>query len=192
MASAKSLFRYLHDLGTLPFDPTAKLIPPRRERLEPRVLSGGEYKRLQLSSTHDVRDAAVIELILQAGIRLSEAAALRTADIELPARVTREGPPSAVQVHGKGRKERTVNGELAGLQGPEGVAGGPADQQGRRAVLHQVSQAARPAGHPAPGAEAPARGGDHGHLGAQPRHYPMLAGSYWSTISSEAGIAAMS
>ena len=45
---------------------------------------------------------------MQTGIRLSEAAALTTADIELPARVSRDGPPGSMQVHGKRRKERTV------------------------------------------------------------------------------------
>lgn len=88
--------------------PCLEADPTGRERLQPRVLSEGEYKRLQLSCAHDIRDAAVIELILQTGIGLSEAAALTTAAIELPARVSRDGPPGSVQVHGKGRKERTV------------------------------------------------------------------------------------
>jgi site-specific recombinase XerD len=55
-----------------------------------------------------VRDAAVIELILQTGLRLAEVAALRTFDLELPARPSREHPPGAVHVQGKGRKQRTV------------------------------------------------------------------------------------
>jgi integrase len=72
------------------------------------VLSETEYRTLQLACGHDVRDAAVIELILQTGMRLSEVAALRVPDLEMPARVSRDGPAGAVHVHGKGRKERTV------------------------------------------------------------------------------------
>ncbi len=108
MASLKSFFGHLADAGTIAADPTQKLIPPARERTQPRVLTEGEYQRLQLSCAHDVRDGAVIELILQTGLRLSEVAALRLNDLEMPARITREGPPGAVHVQGKGRKQRTI------------------------------------------------------------------------------------
>jgi site-specific recombinase XerD len=77
-------------------------------RPETRFLTEGEYQRLQLACSRDVRDGAIIELILQAGPRLSEVAAARLRDLELPARVSREGPPGAIHIHGKCRKERTV------------------------------------------------------------------------------------
>ncbi len=108
VAALKSFFGHLFDVGLIPADPTQRLQPPAREHPQPRVLTEAEYQRLQLSCAHDVRDAAVIELILQTGLRLSEVAALRVSDLDLPARVKREGPPGAVHVQGKGRKERTV------------------------------------------------------------------------------------
>jgi len=108
VATLRSFFGYLHWAGIIDVDPTQRLIPPARERSQPRVLSETEYRTLQLACGHDVRDAAVIELILQTGMRLSEVAALRVPDLEMPARVSRDGPAGAVHVHGKGRKERTV------------------------------------------------------------------------------------
>ena len=108
VATLRSFFGYLHWAGLTPIDPTQRLIPPAREHAQPRVLSEAEYQRLQLACAHDVRDAAVIELILQTGMRLSEVASLRLSNMEMPARVTKEGPPGAVHIRGKGRKERTV------------------------------------------------------------------------------------
>lgn len=108
VASLRSFFSYLSDAGILRTDPSQKLIPPAREWHQPRVLSEAEYKRLQLACAHDVRDGAIIELILQTGLRLSEVAKLRLVDIELPARLGPDKPPGAVHVQGKGRKQRTV------------------------------------------------------------------------------------
>jgi site-specific recombinase XerD len=108
VAALRSFFGYLYQNELVTTDPTAKLIPPEREYFQPRVLTETEYQRLQLACAHDVRDAAVIELILQTGLRLSEVAGLKLADLELPARVNKEGPPGAVHVRGKGRKDRTV------------------------------------------------------------------------------------
>src|SRR5215207_8689445 len=87
--------------------PAEKLIPPERERLQPRVLSEAEYKRLLAAVHGEIRDEAIIELLLQTGIRLAELARLKVSDIELPAKVDREHT-GAVHIHGKGRKERTV------------------------------------------------------------------------------------
>lgn len=108
VSSLKSFFAYLSGRGIVAHDPTRKLIPPIREHAQPRVLTEPEFKRLQLSCAHDTRDSAVIELILQTGMRLSEVAAVRIPDLELPARPSRESPPGAIHVHGKGRKERTI------------------------------------------------------------------------------------
>jgi integrase len=78
-------------------------------------LSKAEYKRLLDAVRHETRDAALIELILQTGLRLSEVARLTLNDIELPAKIVRPDPArkdpgtwGRVLVHGKGRKQRTV------------------------------------------------------------------------------------
>jgi site-specific recombinase XerD len=72
VASIRSFFVFLHDQGLITADPAQKLIPPAREHYQPRVLSQREYQRLQLAVAHQTRDAALIELLLQTGIRLSE------------------------------------------------------------------------------------------------------------------------
>lgn len=110
VAALKSFFRFLVDEGLLTLDPAARLIPPVREWNQPRVLSDSEYKRLQLACAHEPRDAAIIEVLLQTGIRLSEVARMTPADAEVPTRITKE-PTGAgsLRIHGKGRKERTVS-----------------------------------------------------------------------------------
>lgn len=109
VASIRSLFGFLEDQGLVSQSPARKLAPPAREQRQPRVLTEAEYKRLQLAVAHSTRDAAIVELLLQTGLRLSELARLTVPDVELPAKVTRDkGNVGAVHVFGKGRKERTV------------------------------------------------------------------------------------
>lgn len=88
--TVKSFFRFLHDHGVVTDNVTLRLVAPRAGKREPRYLSEPEYKRLQLACRHHPRDAAIIELFLQTGMRLSELAGLTLDDIELPPRVTPE------------------------------------------------------------------------------------------------------
>lgn len=75
----------------------------------PRVLSEGEYKRLLLAVSHEPRDAAIIELLLQTGMRLSELAQLTLSAVTLPTKITKdEGSVGAVHIRGKGRRERII------------------------------------------------------------------------------------
>jgi site-specific recombinase XerD len=115
VAAIRSFFGFLQQHELIPASPAARLIPPERERHQPRVLSEREYKRLLEAVKYDARDAAVIELILQTGLRLSETARLTLADLELPARIVKPDPNrkepgtwGKVTVQGKGRKQRTV------------------------------------------------------------------------------------
>ena len=58
---------------------------------------------------HEPRDGAIIELLLQTGMRLSEIARLKLTDVELPARITKDPDGAgAVHVQSKGRRERTI------------------------------------------------------------------------------------
>lgn len=107
--TAKSFFRFLHDHGVTVDHLGARLIPPRSIRLEPRFLSEEEYRALLRACSHHPRDAALIELFLQTGLRLSEVARLRIADVELPGRVSAE-PDSVGFAHvvRKGGKQDTI------------------------------------------------------------------------------------
>lgn len=109
VASIKSFFSFLEEGGIVPINPARKLIPPERGYLQPRVLTEGEYKRLQLACAPDTRNAAMIEVLLQTGVRLSELARLTLQHMDLPAKITRdEGNVGSVHIFGKGRKERTI------------------------------------------------------------------------------------
>jgi integrase/recombinase XerC len=108
LSSIKSFFRFLLSHELLATDSSLKLIPPERERPQPRVLTEAEYKHLQLACGHQVRDAAIIEVLLQTGMRLSELANLKVTDVELPVKISKDGLPGSVHILGKGRKSRTL------------------------------------------------------------------------------------
>ena len=109
VSSIKSFFGFLKQYGYIANNVAERLTPPAREHKEPRVLSKREYQALLRACSHDTRNAAIIELLLQTGIRLSELARLALDDIELPKRISRDpANTGSVFVHGKGRKERTI------------------------------------------------------------------------------------
>src|SRR4051812_43058904 len=92
VAVVRSFFRFLESAGFRIGDPGADLVPPALPWRQPRYLTQGEYERLRYIAQHAPRDAAIIELLLQTGMRLSEVAQLRLSDIELPdRRRAREG-----------------------------------------------------------------------------------------------------
>ena len=76
VATIRSLFTFLVQQHILPESPAEELLPPEREREERRVLTEAEYKRLLSAVQHEVRDGAIIELLLQTGIRQSECAGI--------------------------------------------------------------------------------------------------------------------
>ncbi len=86
----KSFFQFLHTQGIIRDNIARRLIPPRANRPEPRFLSEAEYQRLLRTCCHHPRDAAIIEVFLQTGMRLSELARLTLDDIELPNRISRD------------------------------------------------------------------------------------------------------
>jgi site-specific recombinase XerD len=100
VATIRSLFRFLVQQGILPASPADEVLLPEREREERRVLTENEYKRLMSAVQHEVRDGAILELLLQTGIRQSECAAIALCDIQLPARVRRdEGNVGSLRVN---------------------------------------------------------------------------------------------
>lgn len=105
----KSFFSFLAQYGYVDKDVAKRLIPPRQGRKERRVLTEREYKTLLRAVSHDVRNAAIIELLLQTGIRLNELAKLTLDDVELPGRISRD-PDNVglLYIKGKGDKERTI------------------------------------------------------------------------------------
>lgn len=87
-----------------------RLIPPRRIQKEPRFLTRSEYRALMQACQLHPRDAAIIELILQTGIRRAEVVRLTLDDIlELPERPTPD-PDNVGMLHIQrgGDKEETI------------------------------------------------------------------------------------
>ena len=79
----KGFFRFLQEYAIISRDVAAELIPPPVERGEPRFLTEAEYTRLLNAAQDNVRDAAIIEIFLQTGIRLSELVGLSVRDVTL-------------------------------------------------------------------------------------------------------------
>ncbi len=108
VSSIRSFFLFLTKQKIIASDPTLDLTPPMREQTQPRVLSEGEYKRLREAAAYDPRDLAIIEVLLQTGMRLTELSRLTLKDVDLPqGRISKEDLGS-VTIQGKGRRTRTV------------------------------------------------------------------------------------
>lgn len=63
-------------------DPSLLVSHPKYELAPPRILTPTEYRALRDSSRNDARMFAIIELLLQTGIRIGELAALKLSDIQ--------------------------------------------------------------------------------------------------------------
>jgi integrase/recombinase XerD len=81
--SIKSFFRFLMDEGQLSANPAEDVSHPKYEQSPPRVLSKIEYRALRDASRGDDRMYAIIEILLQTGMRISELANLRMEDVDL-------------------------------------------------------------------------------------------------------------
>jgi len=96
----KAFFRWAHDSGRLPADPSVVLQVPRRPKAVPHPISESDLKRALRALPPMVR----LWLILAAfaGLRASEIAGLRREDI------LDDLPRPEIRVVGKGDKERAV------------------------------------------------------------------------------------
>src|SRR5512144_2897971 len=96
VAAIKTFLRYLEREGHLRPEFSARISWPEVQRDEPRAQSQPEYTALLREAGHHPRDAAILELLLQTGIRLSELTALTVEDVSLPAK------PSLDPINGYG------------------------------------------------------------------------------------------
>lgn len=81
--STKTFFKYLKTLNLTTNDPATGLEHPKFENKPPRILTKLEYRALRDAARSDIRMLAIIELLLQTGIRIGELAKLRLEDIDL-------------------------------------------------------------------------------------------------------------
>lgn len=81
--AARTFIKYLAKEGYLKEDISSQLKHPKFETGAPRILSKMEYRALRDSAKNDVRSYAMIELLLQTGITISELAGIEMKDIEM-------------------------------------------------------------------------------------------------------------
>ncbi len=102
IATLRSLFKWLQRERITTVNPAGALRSPRKHRHLPEPLTQAEVGEfLSLSRKDDLagtRDAAMLEVLYSAGLRVSELVGLDLADIDLNGGVLR--------VRGKGKKER--------------------------------------------------------------------------------------
>lgn len=81
--SVKAFFRFLTGTGDLERSPAEIIAHPKHEPALPRILSKVEYRALRDSCRGDARMRAVVELLLQTGMRISELAYLQMTDLDM-------------------------------------------------------------------------------------------------------------
>lgn len=80
--SIKAFFRFCIGQGMISENPADVITHPKYELTPPRALSRIEYRALRDACRGDARMYAVVELLLQTGMRISELADLQTTDID--------------------------------------------------------------------------------------------------------------
>ena len=78
----KTFFRWIIDGKFATYDPSSNVSHPKVEISNPKFLSPLEYRALRDVVRGDLRVAAIIELILQTGLRISEVSNLKIDDIK--------------------------------------------------------------------------------------------------------------
>ena len=79
--SLKTFFKFLHQSGLHSQNPSTPLTHPKFENPSPRILAPDEFKSLRDACRLDIRVCAIVELLLQTGMRISELANLNLDDI---------------------------------------------------------------------------------------------------------------
>lgn len=79
--STKTFFRFLKIQEYITDDPASLVEHPKFDTKPPRILTPTEYRALRDAARDDVRIAAIIEVLLQTGIRIGELANLKIDDV---------------------------------------------------------------------------------------------------------------
>jgi len=79
--SIKNFFSFLKDEGKTTIDPASEIKHPKYENDVPKVLKPIEYRSLRDACRNDIRSTAIVELMLQAGLRIKEIENLKMEDV---------------------------------------------------------------------------------------------------------------
>ncbi|HEY5998791.1 MAG TPA: site-specific tyrosine recombinase XerD [bacterium] len=104
LAALRAFYRFLRLEGRIAHDPTELVESPRGWKRLPRKLSGDEVERLLAAPDQGtpagVRDALLLALLYDCGLRVSELVGLRVDQVDVEAWL--------IRVRGKGGRERLV------------------------------------------------------------------------------------
>ena len=101
----RSFLLFLYQDGYLDTNVAKKIVLPFAESTIPNILTPTECDRLRKACASNPRDSAIIELLLQSGIKLSELTGLTLNDIDFE----REKESGFVRVvGGRGKRDRLV------------------------------------------------------------------------------------
>jgi site-specific recombinase XerD len=79
--AVKTFFKFLEEEGIISQNPATTVAHPRYEIKAPRILSQMEYRAIRDAAREDSRISAIIELLLQTGMRIGELARLEIGDV---------------------------------------------------------------------------------------------------------------
>ena len=79
--SIRTFFRFLKHEGVISANPAFDISHPKYAQTPPRILSKMEYRALRDVAKEDVRTYALVEVLLQTGIKIGELASLHLNDI---------------------------------------------------------------------------------------------------------------
>jgi len=80
--STRTFYRFLKISEYITDDPSLLIAHPTYQLAPPRILTPTEYRALRDAARNDARMYAIIEVLLQTGIRIGELAALKLSDIK--------------------------------------------------------------------------------------------------------------
>lgn len=93
--SIKAFFRYVISEGHITENPAEVIVHPKYDQSPPRVLSKLEYRALRDACRADVRIYAIVEVLLQTGMRISELAALQVQEVDLERSIIHISPQNS-------------------------------------------------------------------------------------------------
>jgi integrase/recombinase XerD len=100
LVSLHIFFTFLVKEGVIPQSPTSTVKRPRKEPKPKHVLRPAEYSRMVAAARGSPRDYALLQLLIQTGIRVSGLIAIRIPELDLEHKT--------LTIHGKGSSERTI------------------------------------------------------------------------------------
>lgn len=80
--SIKNFFSFLKEEGIIQNDPSGDIKHPKYKNELPRILEAVEYRSLRDACRNDLRATAIVELMLQAGLRIKEIENLKINDVK--------------------------------------------------------------------------------------------------------------